>query len=236
MLELYREVLRHYSPELVVLVFWVGNDLADNSLALTRAPRLYFDIDAEGRLRQLPFAFQPSPVVEWLDRTSRLYVWQKAALRQLRASLRAGRGAVEPVELVFAQPEPEAVARAWAITGALLRQFQEETRSRGARLLLVVAPAPVEVYDDLWAELQGRAAAARVSLARDHAELRLRELSRAAGIPLLALAPAFRDASPQRDSTRREEQLYHEGRFHWNDAGNALAAASVLDIALTMTP
>jgi hypothetical protein len=153
----------------------------------------------------------------------------------VRASLRARGGALEPVELVFARPEPEAVAHAWAITGALLRQFQQETRARGAQLLLVAAPAPVEVYDDLWAELGARAARERVPLARDHPELRLQDLSRAAGIPFLALAPAFRDRSPHRDSTRREEQLYYAGRFHWNDAGNALAAAQVHDFALTMT-
>ena len=230
-LALYREVLRHYSPELVVLVFWVGNDLADNSLALTRAPRLYFDLDPDGRLRQLPYAFQPSPVVEWLDRTSRLYVWQKAALRQARASLRARGGAVDPVELVFASPEPDAVAHAWAITGALLRAFQAETRSRGARLVLVEAPAPVQVYDDLWAELEGRATREKTPLARDHPEERLGELCAAAGIPFLALAPAFRDAAPHRDSTRGDEQLYYQGRFHWNDAGNSLAAARVRDFA-----
>lgn len=242
-LALYREVLSRYSPDLVVLVFWVGNDLADNSLALTRAPRLYFDLDSEGRLRQLPFDFQPSPAVEWLDRTSRLYVWQKSALRQARASLRARGGAVEPVELVFARPEPEAAARAWAITGALLRAFQDETRSRGADLVLVAAPAPVQVYDDLWAELRERAAREGLPLSRHHPEQRLGELCREAGIRFVSLAPAFRDAAPHHDSTRREEQLYYEGRFHWNDAGNALAAASVHDFlespagpSRTMTP
>lgn len=228
-LALYREVLSRYSPDLLVLVFWAGNDLADNSLALTRAPRLYFDIDPEGRLRQLPFAFNPSPVVEWLDRSSRLYVWQKTALRQARASLRARRGAVQPVELVFARPEPEAAAHAWAITGALLREFQRETVARGAGLVVVAAAAPAQVYDDLWTELEGRAAREKLPLSRDHPEERLGSLCREAGIPLLALGPAFRDAAPHHDSTRREERLYYEGRFHWNDAGNALAAASVHD-------
>ena len=226
-LALYREVLARYSPDLVVLVFWVGNDLADNSLALTRAPRLYFDIDSEGRLRQLPLAFQPNPLAEWLDRTSRLYVWQKTALRQARASWRARRGVVEPVELVFARPEPEPAAHAWAITGALLRAFREETAARGAELVLVAAPAAVQVYDDLWAELERRAAREKLPLSRDHPEERLRELCREAGIPFLALAPSFREAAPHRDSRWPEEQLYYQGRFHWNDAGNVLAAASV---------
>jgi hypothetical protein len=237
-LALYREVLARYSPELVVLVFWVGNDLADNSLALTRAPRLYFDLDAQGRLRQLPFAFQPSPVGEWLDRTSRLYVWQRSALRQARASLRARRGSLEPVELVFARPEPEDAAHAWAITGALLRAFREETAARGADLVLVAAAAPVEVYDDLWAELAERAARAGTPLDRDHPEARLRELCQAAGIPFLSLAAHFRAAAPNRDSLRSGEQLFYHGRFHWNDAGNALAAASVHDFlaSRTMSP
>jgi hypothetical protein len=232
-LALYREALARYSPDLVVLVFWVGNDLADNSLALTQAPRLYFDLDPDGRLRQLPFAFEPNPVAEWLDRTSRLYVWQKSALRQARASLRARGGALEPVELVFAQPEPEAAAHAWAITGALLRAFREETAARGTGLALVAAAAPVQVYDDLWAALEGRAARKRTPLSRDHPEERLRELCREAGIPFLALAPAFRDAAPHRDSTRRKEQLYYQGRFHWNDAGNALAATSIHDFLVS---
>jgi len=39
--------------------------------------------------------------------------------------------------------------------------------------------------------------------------------------------PAFRGAAPGRDPTRPAEQLYYEGRFHWNDAGNALAARAV---------
>lgn len=224
-LALYREVLARYSPDLVVLVFWVGNDLADNSLALTRAPRLYFDLDRDGRLQQQPFAFQPSPVAEWLDRNSRLYVWQKSALRLARARLRAQGGALDPVELVFARPEPEPAAHAWAITGALLRAFREETAARGTELVLVAAPAPVQVYDDLWAELAERAARAEAPLGREHPDERLRELCRDAGIPFLALAPAFQAAAPHRDSTRPEERLYYEGRFHWNDAGNALAAA-----------
>ena len=33
--------------------------------------------------------------------------------------------------------------------------------------------------------------------------------------------------TPARDSTRPGEQLYYEGRYHWNDAGNALAAQAV---------
>jgi hypothetical protein len=226
-LALYREVLAAYAPDLVVVVFWVGNDLADNSAELTSAPRLYFDVDAQDRLRQLPFAFEPHPLGEWLDRNSRFYVWQKSALRQARATLRAASPALEPVELVFARPEPAAVAHAWAITRALVRAFAQEASARGSELVLVAAPAPAQVYDDLWAELARRAAREGTPLAREHPDERLRELSRAAGIPFLPLAETFRARAPHRDSRRADEQLYYDGRFHWNDAGNALAAEAI---------
>jgi len=226
-LALYREVLAPYAPELVVLVFWPGNDLADNSAELTSAPRLYFELDAQGRLRQRPFAWQPNPLGEWLDRHSRFYGWQKTAVRQARAALRSARGSLEPVELVYARPEPPAVARAWAITGALLRAFAAEAAARGSRLVLVAAAAPAQVYDDLWDELALRGAREARPLARDHSDERLRALARAAGIPFLSLAEAFRARTPHRDSRLAREQLFYEGRFHWNDAGNALAAETI---------
>lgn len=233
-LALYRAVLERYAPDVLVLVFWVGNDLADNSFELTRAPRLYFDLDASGRLVQLPFAFEPSPVAGWLDRWSRFYVWQKAAFRQLRGSVHAATRRLEPVELVFAEPEPGPVAHAWGITAALLHAFREETAARGTTLVLVAAPSAVQVYDDLWSELEGRAGREGTTVSREHPETRLAGIARREGIPFLALLPAFRDAAPGRDSTRPAEQLYYEGRFHWNDAGNALAARAVHERLLTV--
>jgi hypothetical protein len=156
-------------------------------------------------------------------------VWQKSALRQARARVRAAGGELEAVELVFARPEPAAAAHAWAITGALLRAFREETAARGTRLTVVAAPPATQIYDDLWAGLERRAAGTGTPLARDHPDERLAALCREAAIPFLSLTPAFRAAVPHRDSTRPDERLYYEGRFHWNDAGNALAAAVIHD-------
>lgn len=224
-LALYREVLSGYAPDLVVLVFWAGNDLADNSRELTRAPRLYFELDAAGRLQQQPLVRAPlHSLADWLDGHSRLYAWQKTALRQARFRLRGPRAGLETVELVFARPEPEPVRRAWALTAALVSTFAKETAARGTRLvLLAAAPAP-QVYDDLWAELEARATRDGVTVARDHPDERLRAIAREAGVPFLALRGAFRAAAPAGDSSRLDERLYYDGRFHWNDAGNALAA------------
>ena len=147
-------------------------------------------------------------------------------MRQALAGLRTARG-LESVELVFAEPEPPPVARAWAITGALLRAFRDETAARGARLAVVLAPAAAQLYDDLWADLDARARRSGTPVAREHADVRLRALVEDAGVPFLSLTPAFRSASPGRDSRRIAEQLFYVGRYHWNDAGNARAAEAI---------
>jgi hypothetical protein len=229
-LALYRSVLERYQPDVVLLLFWAGNDLADNSYELTRAPRLYFDLDASGRLRQLPFAPRASGLAAWLDRSSRLYVWQKAAVRQALAGLRTARG-LEAVELVYAEPEPPPVARAWAITAALLSAFRDETAARGAAFAVVLAPAAAQLYDDLWGELAERARRAGVPVDRRHPDVRLRALATQAGIPFLSLTPVFGAAAPHRDSRLAGEQLFYEGRYHWNDAGNAIAAGAIHALA-----
>ena len=119
------------------------------------------------------------------------------------------------------------MARAWAVTGALLQAFRDETAARGSAFALVEAPAAPQVYDDLWQELARRGAQQQTPLAREHPDERLLGLSRRAGIPFLSLLSGFRAAAPGADSTRADEQLYYEGRFHWNDRGNELAAAAI---------
>ena len=82
----WRGVAAGYRPDVVLLAFFTGNDLGDNSSRLTRAPRVYFELDEAGRL--VP-GLEPEPtsaLARWLDRHSRLYVWQKVAFRRLRAA------------------------------------------------------------------------------------------------------------------------------------------------------
>jgi hypothetical protein len=227
-LVLYREVLSRYEPDVVVLAFYEGNDLADNSAELTRASRLYFELDAAGRLRLLPFRRPGAALGAWLDRYSRLYTWQKTAVRQLMAAARAAGDDVDPGDLAFARPEPPAVARAWDLTTALVRALRDETAGRGARLGVVAIPPAVAVYDDLWSGLAERGRAAGLELRRDAPDLRLEAICRDLGLPFLSLSPAFAAVARHHDSRSPDEQLFVEGRYHWNERGNAIAADAVI--------
>ena len=153
----WREAVAGYAPDLVLLAFFNGNDLGDNCSRLTRAPRVYFELDGDGRLVPgRPPAPTPA-LARWLDLHSRLYVWQKVATRQLRAATRSAAGGIEPGQRIFARDGGPDVEYAWSLTGALLRGLRDEVEASGARFGLVVVPCAEQVDDALWADLRRQA-------------------------------------------------------------------------------
>lgn len=223
----YRTVARRYRPDLVVLAFNAANDLADNCQCLSRAHRLYFELDASGRLSERRAAPPAAGVGAWLDRHSRFYIWQKEAIARLRAGLRDRQGGLEPGnEAFFADGDPR-VETAWRITAALLETLQVEAARDGARLALLLVPAPEQVYDDLWERLRGRAGQQR-PLEREQPARRLAGMAASLGLPFLDLGPALRAAAPHASSELQGERVFFEGRFHLNERGNQVAAEAVL--------
>ena len=154
----WRGAVAEYRPDLVLLAFFTGNDLADNSSRLTRAPRPYFDVDDEGRLRQegeptrLPLSSGGSTATAG-STCGRRSPSAGCARRRRQAS--AG---IEPGQRIFARGGGPAVEHAWRVTGALLRQLRDEVEASGARFGVVVIPCAEQVDDALWADLARRRA------------------------------------------------------------------------------
>jgi hypothetical protein len=233
-LVLYREVARRYHPDVVLCAFFTGNDLADNSSRLTQAPRIYFELDEHGELRQQPFTMAASEragMAHWLDANSRFYAWQKTALREARGRARIWTHRVEPAHWIFARDEPKDVADAWRLTDRLLRAFRESVEADGARFAVVVLPCAEQIYDDLWTALLKQAGDVGLGFDRDHPEARLSALCREAGIPLITMTAPFRAAAPHASSSLEAEWLFFQGRWHFNVRGHQLAA-DVLTSAL----
>jgi lysophospholipase L1-like esterase len=222
----WRTVASGYAPDVVLLAFFTGNDLGDNSVRLTRAPRVYFDLDASSGL--VPGTMPPPTpsLTRWLDRHSRLYVWQKVATRRLRTSARASR--IEPGQLALARDAGPDVEHAWAITAALLRTFRDEVEATGARFALAVIPCAEQVDDALWADLSRRAADAGLSFDREEPSRRLGAVASRLGIPVADLTPAFAAAARRSPGgPLSAEDLFLLGRFHLSDEGHRVAAGAL---------
>jgi hypothetical protein len=223
----YRQVARRYHPDVVVVAFNDGNDLADNCACLSRAHRLYFDLARDGRLVEHLDAPPAAALGAWLDRHSRFYVWQKTAFARLRVRLRAEAGRLEPGEEIFRTDGEAAIETAWRLTAALLEAIRAETSADGARLVLVLVPAPAEIYGDLWRALQRRAGSVAVALDRAQPPRRLGAIAAGLGVPFLDLGPALRQAAPGGLSTAEAEQVFFFGKYHLNEQGNRLAADAI---------
>jgi hypothetical protein len=230
-LALYRAVVWRYAPDLVLLAFYVGNDLTDASTRLSNNPRIYFDVDENGELVQLPGSDARTALSRFLNRYSRFYVWQKTAIAKLGA--RAGEVArqtthsMHPSTRQYSRVPFEDFEHAWEITGAVLGVLRDEVEARGSRLAVVAIPEARQIYRNLFAQEVALAGDLAPQLDPDVPDERLRGICDALGIPFLTLTPRFRAESPSRDVTAVDEWLYLGGGGHLNERGNAVAADEI---------
>jgi lysophospholipase L1-like esterase len=221
-LVLYRERVRRYRPDVVVLAFFLRNDVIDNSARLGTNPRIYFDFDARGKPQPLPFSAARAEHSSWLNHHSRFYVWQKSMFAQMRGRW----GRLDRSRLTYVGEPDGELAHAWELTAALLALFRDEVRADGARFLVAALPGAELVYDEVWKDFAARSRE-RDRFDRESPQRRIEEICRAAGIDLATMTAAFRAAAARASSAVAPELLYFDGIGHFNARGNELAAEAV---------
>ncbi len=102
--------------------------------------------------------------------------------------------------------------------------------------MLALVPAPEQIYDDLWQDLLRRAGSSALGFERGNPERRLGMIARRLGIELVDLGVALRSAAPRASSQVEAERLFFAGRYHWNDAGNRVAAEALADAVRRRQP
>jgi hypothetical protein len=235
-----------YSPDMVLLAFFPGNDVRNNSKALEGEKRPYFSLK-DGKLFE-DTAFRDDPEFKEKQRIAEHRAFlQEMRLYQLMRRVRAGNVAqhfhnapvaaaaaageklTEPGldEQVFREPADPKWKEAWEITDRLVVAASEETRQHGARFVLAVLSTPGSVYPN--PQMRARYSKTLGVSSLFYPEERLQRLGEASGFEVLALAPEMQKRA---DSTK---VYFHgfpntkPGFGHWNDAGHAAAAELVAE-------
>jgi lysophospholipase L1-like esterase len=237
-----RERVWPYAPDMVLLAFFPGNDVRNNSKALEgEKGRAYFSLK-DDRL-YLDTAFRDDPEFKDKQRISvHRALLQESRIYQLLRRVRAGNIAqhfhnapvaaalasgvklTEPGldEQVFHEPADEKWREAWEITDRLVLAANEETRSHAARFVLAVLSTPGTVYPD--PQMRARYAESLGVKSLFYPEERLQRLGEHDGFDVLALAPAMQRAADEKHVFLHGFENTRPGFGHWNEAGHALAA------------
>lgn len=244
-LSYYREQGHIFQADLVLLLFFVGNDL-DNNLpghALTingfNCFTPYFPLCADGKLDPEPWYYIPglepawqgcSPSRKWL--AARLALIQHnsylfARLEPLLLSLKPRRSYGQTFGLPFAAlylaDESDEAAYSWQVSQGLLAQFNQEAEADGADFaVVIIGPREVVWLALLTAEqLQSfyRSDPTLKDAQVDYPNQRLANFLERQHIPALDLQPPMIDYIRQTGV-----QLYLPIDRHWTVEGNRLAA------------
>lgn len=232
-LVLHREIVSAYRSDVVVLAFFVGNDLSDSSKELDAYPRIYFELE-DGELVEHGLSAGRSSSSAWLNRNSRFYVWQKRTINGALHATWEHTATLPPGWWIYSNDPPPPVVRAWEVLARVFAAFREQVEATGARFVVAVLPTGRQIYPDRFEAVTAFEGAA--DFTRDAADARIAATCERAKTQCVFLRPAFEAAARGLDAEATEEDdlLFFHGTGHFTPRGHALAA-DVLAPALVAT-
>ncbi|MCC6179158.1 MAG: SGNH/GDSL hydrolase family protein [Chloroflexi bacterium] len=224
-----------FQPDLVLVGFFIGNDLHDNYYKLQlegddldQAVKPYFKLAPDGGLERKdppPAPPRPGGLVTALRACCRLWnVVETGAINRLsnpqaNVPLFAA-GPLAPHTRAMYEKEPSGEwAEGWEITARLFDRLKARADEMGASLAAFVIPDSPQLSDDDWETMvQGRRLRdGRLDLAAPNQQLA--RIAEREGFLLLDLLPTLRA-----ESGGDWKRFYFQTDQHWNQAGHTLAA------------
>ncbi len=230
-----------YQPDLVLLQIFTGNDLVNNSRALSPGDRLSpfweqvngqwqmnFDFNQTATFqrrdswqrRTLFWFINRSRLLQVLNETKRLLVTRRGLTHQPPSD-----GDVIPIldfdVNLYQPPTNEVWQQAWAATESLLTQIQQTSVKNNADFVAVTLSNPPQVYPDPEVRARLQAMGAQDLFYPDQ---RLAQFGERQSIDVITLAPQLQQ---QADATQTYWHGFDNtlpGVGHWNQQGHQFAA------------
>lgn len=231
---LLRDRVLGYHPDLVLLAFLSGNDVVDNSRALSGDARKPYFVKRSGSL-VLDDSFRTSSVylkqrvqyalVRWSRICQLIKRWVRA--RESRAALqgREDHAWNETRLEVYREPVDTPWKDAWDITESLIVRMQDDARAANARFAVVTLSNSLQVYPDPAVRTR--------HLEELHIEdpfypdKRIARLGEAHGFPVLNLAPLMLVEAQSRHVSLHGFPNAWPDSGHWNEVGNRVAGTLI---------
>jgi len=227
----------NFSPDIIVLVFFAGNDIRNNSLDLEwHLCQPFYLLQGEQLVPGGPFInsriFRSKCAIKFASRRSAVLNVMGDAIAQIRSIAKSQKASIglstaeaASLELglgdaIYKPPSNQSWARAWNVTERLIVTINDDVRRHGAQLLVVTASVAPQVYPDrAW-----RTRYEKVLGVRDlfYPDMRIGELGKRVGFPVLNLAPEFQKYADQHSAFLHGFSNTQLGFGHWNEMGHRL--------------
>jgi len=235
-----RQAVWKFSPDIVVLVFFGGNDIRNNSLSLEWHLCQPFYLLQDDRL-VLGGPFIDSPLfrtecaIKFQSRRSAVLNILGDTVSEIRSLARANKAMLASLEsnaeaasaelglgdAIYKPPLNQQWQSAWDVTEKLIVEMQRDVKGHGVQFLVVTTTIGPQVYPDpAWR------AKYQKSLDVDdllYPDFRIRKLGRRAGFPVLNLAPALQIYADEHHVFLHGFANTKLGTGHWNAEGHRLA-------------
>jgi len=239
-----RQRVWDYSPDVVILAFFSGNDLRDNFRRLGTDPRRPFFVYKDGKL-ELDMSFRNLAIHRasrtTLARAKVLLTDYSRVLQLLSRVKNQGMGTMllrsrhpEKIpgqdlgvgldNLVLLKPSDPLWEEAWRVTEGLIVLMRDEVVQKGADFLLVTLSIGIQVHPDLSARSRFMQRLGITDLF--YPDLRIKALGDREGFTVLNLAQNFQ-------SYAEEHKVFLHGfgkdrvSGHWNQDGHRLAGQTI---------
>jgi len=245
----YRSSVARFSPDVVLLALYTGNDLVENHPGLARDRRRSFLLPG-------PAGEIHVPAPGGSMRRSKIFLEDRFRIAQLRRVVKAERRAAGERAAIglltgqagLAELDAEGILgreayaydfwnyplgpQAWEITQWLLNRFADEVRGSGARLLVAAVGTALQCHPDpvLTAHVIKSLGLSDLFGAENAVEA----ACRAAGVPFIGLGKTMRAHAHDTGHYLYGFRNFKLGFGHWNAAGHAVAtdhiAARLLEV------
>jgi len=234
-LMMLRKKVWDYSPDIVILAFFIGNDVINNSPKLEYDRyRPFFAYDASGKLvpdmsfRNLAPIDRNERAVSFVDRMPSLIVNNSRILQVIkkvdldRKKRELSEDFTHLSTQNFKEPQDAAWQEAWRVTEGLIVTMRNEVVQKNADFLLVTIGDPMQVRP----EPQKRKNFMRKNNIQDlfYAERRLEKLGAREGFRVLNLSEQFQGYTDKYQLCAHGFENYVPCAGHWNELGHRLAS------------
>jgi len=238
-----------YEPDLILLQIFTGNDLVNNSRALSPGDRLapFWVENAQGG-GEMDFSFRNNPtyqrrrsalhqlvfklinhsqVLQVLNEAKRVIVQRRPlSTTQPKDSLEALIPSLDFDANLYRPPATPAWQEAWQITESLIRQIHQQSHQQGADFVAVTLSNPPQVYPHNFEALQTKLK----DLGAEnlfYPDQRLAQLGQRENFLVITLAPYLHRYGQEHQVFLHGFANTAFGVGHWNADGHQLAGTKI---------